>query len=59
MLKLTLIFRTVLWPQAFLVQRTHFLQLKQQFTILLIIIQWKTNTFLQKGAMYELRGFFI
>ena len=32
MLKLILIFRSVLWPQAFLVQRTHLFQLKQQFT---------------------------
>ena len=35
MLKLILIFRRVLWPKAFLVGRTHFLHLKQQFTYFL------------------------
>ena len=43
MLKLILIFQSVLWPQAFLVRRTYFLRLKQQFTYFLSIIQWKTG----------------
>ena len=43
MLKLILIFKSVLWPQVFLVRRTHFLQLKQHFTYFLTIIQWKTG----------------
>ena len=60
MLKLILIFRSVLFPQAFLVRRTHFLQLKQQFTYFLSIIQWTgANTFFKKGDMYELYGIFI
>ena len=42
MLKLFLILRSVLWPQTFLVQIVHFLQLKQQFTYFLSIIQWET-----------------
>ena len=43
MLTLILIFRSALWPQAFLVRKTHFLQLKQQFTYFLSIIQWETG----------------
>ena len=43
MLKLILIFKSVLWPQTFLVRKTHFLRLKQQFTYILSIIQWKTG----------------
>ena len=43
MLKLILIFRSVLWSQAFLVRGTHFLQLKQQFTYFLSIVQTKTG----------------
>ena len=62
MLKLILIFKSVLRPQAFLVRRTHFLQLKQ-LTYFLSIIQWKTgwnkNLFFKKGVMYELRSLFI
>ena len=49
MLKLILIFRSVLFPQVFPVRRTHFLQLKQQFTYFLSIIQWTgANNFLKK-----------
>ena len=60
MLKLMLIFRSVLFPQAFLVRRTHFVQLKQQFTYFLSIIQWTgANNFFKKGDMYELCGIFI
>ena len=63
MLKLILIFRSVLWLQAFLVQRTHFFQLKQQFRYFLSIIQWKAgwnkDIFLKKGVMYKLRDLFI
>ena len=62
MLKLILIFKSVLRPQAFLVRRTHFLQLKQP-NYFLSIIQWKTgwnkNLFFKKGVMYELRSLFI
>ena len=59
MLKLILIFRSVLFPQAFLVRRTHFLQLKQQFTYFSSIIQWTgANKFFKKGDMYELCGIF-
>ena len=43
MLKLILIFKSVLWPEAFLERITHFLQLKQHFTYFLSIIQWKTG----------------
>ena len=43
MLKFFLILRSVLWPQTFLVQIVHFLQLKQQFTYFLSIIQWETG----------------
>ena len=43
MLKLILIFKSVLWPQTFLVRKTDFLRLKQQFTYILSIIQWKTG----------------
>ena len=42
MMKLILIFRSLLWPQAFLLRRTYFFQIKQQFTYLLNIIQWET-----------------
>ena len=62
MLKLILIFRSVLWPQVFLVRITHFLQLKQQFTYFLSIIQWKTgwNKYIfQKRVIYELRSLLI
>ena len=53
MLKLILILRSTLLPQAFLVQRTDFLQLKQQFTYFLSIIQWKTgwNKYLLKKEL--------
>ena len=62
MLKLTLIFKSVLWAQAYLVWRTHLLHLKQQFTYFLSIIQWKKagkNIFFKNGVMYELHGLFI
>ena len=56
MLKLILIFRSVLWPQAFPVGKIHFPQLKQQLNYFLSIIQWKTGwnkcVFLKKGIMY-------
>ena len=43
MLRLIIIFKSVLSLQAFLVRRTHFLRLKQQFTYFLSNIQWKTG----------------
>ena len=43
MLKLILVFRNVLWPQAVLVQRNNLFQLEQQFTYFLGIIQKKTG----------------
>ena len=62
MLKLILIFKSVVWPQAYLVRRTHLLHLKQQFTYFLSIIQRQKagkNIFLKDGVMYELHGLFI
>ena len=62
MLKLILIFRSVLWLQAFLEHRTHFLSVETTVYLFLSIIQWKTgwnkDIFLKK-VMYELRGLFI
>ena len=62
MLKLILIFRSVLWFQAFLEHRTHFLSVETTVYLFLSIIQWKTgwnkDIFLKK-VMYELRGLFI
>ena len=44
MLKLILIFRSLLWPQNISRAENSFsFSLKQQFTYFLIIIQWKTG----------------
>ena len=53
MLKLILIFRSVLWPQAFLVRRTHFLQLKQQLTY------WNKYIFYKRSYVSATWSFYI
>ena len=63
MLKLILIFRSVLWPLAFLVRRNHFFQLKQQFKYFFkyypVESRLEQRYFFKRGVMYEIRGPFI
>ena len=58
MLPLILIFRSVLWPQAFLVRRTHFLSVETTIYSFFSGKQAGTKIFFKKRFMYELHGLF-